>query len=108
MCRVKEGSSRLIGQKFLNVFGLSVRYAAPEVFARLKVQLLDVPFEDETKLDVYSYAITAWQLVTRSLPWEGLNSEEVQRRVTHGERPPLDKPQPGLEAALHDIIKYAY
>ena len=46
-----------------------------------------------------------WEILTREIPWDGVSSEEVQRRVSEGERPVLPDPhQSHIEQVLNDLI----
>ena len=59
----------------------TLRYMAPEV-AQYK------PYNE--KADVYSFAILVWAIVTKQVPFRGLNKEtHFERIVLGGERPPL-------------------
>jgi len=40
---------------------------------------------------VYSYAIIIWELLTRRVPWEGLNREQIEANVRNGIRVRTDK-----------------
>jgi len=56
ICRVLHDQG-VKSQHFLNIFGISVRYAAPEVFARGMLPNAANDAEDEKKADVYSFAV---------------------------------------------------
>ena len=83
-------------------FFLSVpRYAAPEVFSRAQLNSFNnVDFEEETRADVFAFAICLWEILTREIPWENLAAEEIRQKVSQGERPPLPSPTSEREAAL--------
>uniref|UniRef100_A0A7S3QZF2 Protein kinase domain-containing protein n=1 Tax=Dunaliella tertiolecta TaxID=3047 RepID=A0A7S3QZF2_DUNTE len=58
-------------------------YLAPECFNPELGQLTE-------KVDIWSLAIVMWELVTRTVPWEGLNAlEYLQCMVVDGARLPL-------------------
>ena len=58
ICRViQELDQDVKSQKFLNVFGVSIKYAAPEVFSRSFLPNVSNDAEDEKKSDVYSFAV---------------------------------------------------
>lgn len=57
----------VVGQKFKNVFGVSLRYAAPEILLRFSRG--GGTLEDFQMADVYAFAILLWELVHRSPPW---------------------------------------
>lgn len=106
VCRIKESGPRLAGQKFLNLFGLSVRYAAPEVFSRLQLSTtMEIAFDDETKTDVYAYAICLWEVLSRQVPWGTRTREEITQAVTRGQRPPMPATTgDALQAALLKLV----
>lgn len=88
VCHVRESSVSVQGQVFLNIFGLSVRYAPPEVFSRAMLnQRVEVSFDEECKSDVYAYAICIWELLVRQIPWNKMPREDIQTKVMAGERP---------------------
>jgi len=76
-------------QKFLNIQGLSPRYTAPEVFARIRNQAF-LNSEEEFRSDVYSYGSILWEIVSRRKPWEDCQSfQEIDKRVSQGLREAL-------------------
>ena len=56
ICRVIQDQD-VKAQKFLNIFGISTQYAAPEVFSRALLPGATNDAEDEKKSDVYSFAV---------------------------------------------------
>jgi len=48
-------------------------------------------FEGLQKSDVYSFAITLWETLSRMTPWGSLEPEGIQLAVCSGERPSLDE-----------------
>jgi len=65
--------------------GMSPNYAAPET-------LLNKPVSEKT--DVYSFGLIMWELLTYSIPFEGLNAEDLKMQVareTDPLRPPIPK-----------------
>lgn len=38
---------------------------------------------------MYSFSIILWELLTGSIPWEGMQMEEIESRVCAGARPQL-------------------
>jgi len=55
-------------------------YMAPEVLANK---------EYNSRADVYSYAVTLWQMLSRQRPWDNVPVWEFPQRVINGARPPL-------------------
>eukprot|EP00727_Mastigamoeba_balamuthi_P001547 m51a1_g1139 putative protein kinase domain containing protein (2304) ;mRNA; f:244672-254196 len=53
-----------------------------------------------TPADLYSFAVTLWQMQTKQLPWETCLCWEIPKRVSSGERPPLPPKCPADFAAL--------
>ena len=56
ICRVSTDQG-VKSQNFLNIFGISTKYAAPEVFSRSFLPNVSNDAEDEKKADVYSFAV---------------------------------------------------
>jgi len=88
LARVTNSASTLDNLKIQEIGGFSPRYAAPEVLANSALQMSSDP-ETDKKSDVYSYAIIIWELLTRRVPWEGLNREQIEANVRNGIRPPM-------------------
>lgn len=65
----------------------SLRYMAPEVAKRH-------PYNH--KIDVYSFGIILWEMLSGKTPFQGLSDEEEFFKVVveHGFRPPLDRKWP--------------
>jgi len=82
----KEANSQL---KIANAFGLSIPYAAPEVFALLAANSSRVKLEDFQFADVYSFGITLWELMHREEPWKGFDKQAIQIAVMSGNRPQI-------------------
>jgi len=68
-----------------NIFGISYPYASPEMF--LNANNLSV--EEYQKADVYSFAIVAWEILHRIIPWNGLTTELIKQEVLNGKRPEI-------------------
>jgi len=68
-------------------------YMAPEV-------LDQKPYN--CKADVYSFAITLWQMETRERPWSNVPVWDVPKRVIHGKRPQMP---PSLPKDYADVIR---
>ena len=110
-----DTASIIKGWKQWVVAGLSVRYAAPEVFARLRVSqhpkrisqntsinalsaavphsesAVNSTVEEDKIADVYAFAIVLWELLERKVPWAGLSNEEIEFRVRQGDRPRIER-----------------
>jgi serine/threonine protein kinase len=64
----------------------SLRYMAPEVALRKAYN---------EKVDIYSFGIILWQMVTGSLPFKGVSKAEYMAEVVGaGKRPKLSKDMP--------------
>ncbi|KAI3650434.1 hypothetical protein MP228_003915 [Amoeboaphelidium protococcarum] len=79
------------------VDGVSVAYAAPEVLRRVanpqdsSVRDSESSYAEQIKAtDVYSFAMVAYELVTRRLPWpRSMTAKQILKAVIGGERPAL-------------------
>ena len=85
LARVTNSATTLENMKFRDIGGFSPRYAAPEVLANAAL-MISADSEVDKKSDVYSFAIILWELLTRRIPWEGLNKEQIEVCVRSGER----------------------
>jgi serine/threonine protein kinase len=69
---------------------------------------LDEVCEDDFKDDVYAYGIFLYELLTRSLPWEGQKVTQIITKVcTKGlrpEHPKLDDAPPFLAALMRRCV----
>ena len=68
------------------VNGLSPRYAAPEVFARLHLRNASSSVDDDKRSDMYSIGVTFWETLTRRIPWDNSSAEDVEAAVRSGGR----------------------
>lgn len=59
----------------------TVSWTAPELFQDSEVT---------EKIDVYSYAIVLWEIISRAKPWTGKHSMKIINAVVLGERPPIN------------------
>ena len=51
------------------------------------------------------FSFSVWEIATRDIPWEGSSTQEVQRRVSGGERLPLPNAHENrIEQVLNDLI----
>ena len=85
LARVTNSATTLENMKFRDIGGFSPRYAAPEVLAAAAL-MISGDSEVDKKSDVYSFAIVLWELLTRRIPWDGLNKEQIEMCVRSGER----------------------
>ena len=83
-------NSRLVrGLETPRSLGLTVPYAAPELFLRMR-RIRDACTTADTALDVYAYGVSLYEMITRSPPWPNTASPEaICMQVTAGVRPPL-------------------
>ena len=64
-------------------------------------ELLDANSGYDMKVDVYSYAIVLWEILTRNVPYRGLESAQIIARVlTTDLRPPMPEEAPPEIALL--------
>jgi len=77
----------------------SLRYMAPEV-------CLCFPYNE--KVDIYSYGIIMWEVITQAVPFEEIRNytDFVPRVASGGERPPLHLiPENPLLVGMRDIVE---
>ncbi|XP_066998430.2 serine/threonine-protein kinase mos [Anabrus simplex] len=78
----------------------TVCYTAPELFKGEK------PSE---KADVYSFAITMWQILSQCVPYEGLESHSIIYRVVANEyRPDIVQGNSKVEMSSMQLCKYSW
>ena len=78
--------------KVMNQFGVSYRYAAPEVFGWIE-RTASSSLTDFQRADSFSFGITVWELLQRQAPWEETpNFDDVKAKVTSGLRPEITFP----------------
>ena len=64
------GSSRLVrGLSKPGGVGLTVNYAAPELFTRLRT-IQQFASQLDKRIDVYAYGVTLWEMLARREPWK--------------------------------------
>ncbi|KAI3632377.1 hypothetical protein MIR68_009483 [Amoeboaphelidium protococcarum] len=98
------GESDIKGAKFADVQGISIRYAAPEVFKRLYLKGNTVTSaskdqsamsmtnpEEEKMADVYAFAIVIWEMMAKKSCWDRMHSDEIECAVREGQRPEFDQ-----------------
>ena len=73
----------------------TANYMAPELIRRQST---------DQRIDIFSYSVTAYELLTGTLPWEA--TESLQAAMQHINEPPLDvrEQQPDLDEKLAEII----
>jgi serine/threonine protein kinase len=88
---VDENLMRVRMMKKSEIFGASLNYAAPEILLSIDNAPLNIPDPTYGKLvDVYSYAMTVFELFAKQKPWAGLPSVEIKALVTNEQRPQLN------------------
>ena len=90
------GLSRVVAPKNQNMTGNvgTVSWIAPEVFEKQ-------PYD--AKADVYSFGIVMWELYTKQVPFQDLNTFEIPIAVIKGERPTVPKDCPKEYAKLMQL-----
>lgn len=91
-----DGSRKTQVQSFktVDVEGLTLLYAAPEILNRhLNPELLKIRIQDPEMLfksDVFSFAMTIYYMVSRQRPWaEIVNGRQIAQAVVSGQRPEI-------------------
>lgn len=90
------GLSRILAPKHQNMTGNvgTVSWIAPEVFEKQ-------PYD--TKADVYSFGIVMWELYTKQIPFQDLNTFEIPIAVIKGDRPAIPKDCPKEYAKIMQL-----
>lgn len=90
------GLSRIIAPKTKNMTGNvgTVSWIAPEVFEKQ-------PYD--AKADVYSFGVVMWELYTRQIPFQDMNTFEIPTAVIKGDRPAIPKDCPKEYAKLMQL-----
>jgi len=88
VCYLNQTSAK-VQIEVVNSRGLSVPYAAPEVFGILASTQKILPVQEFQYADVYSFGVTLWEILHRELPWNGLNNQSIQDQVRSGNRPKI-------------------
>ncbi|XP_024910864.1 ankyrin repeat and protein kinase domain-containing protein 1 [Cynoglossus semilaevis] len=78
----EEGTSKKTLLEHLTARG-NINYIPPELFT----QSSDAP---GTPLDVYSFAIVMWEILTQQKPYPGCSVTTVILQVSHGKRPSME------------------
>ena len=71
----------------LVVSGFTPNFAAPELFRLTPGGII---LESDKKVDVYAFALTAWELLHRKQVWGDSVEKSTKERVLGGERPAID------------------
>lgn len=94
------GFAHFLGDEYSIVSGLKKPLTAGLTYAYASPELLDVVLnhetlshnnEDEIKIDVYAFAITLYQVLSRKSPWDGLSKYEIYDCISEGQRPEFPK-----------------
>lgn len=70
-------------------FAGTYRYTGPE-----HIENVDGRIKGSFQGDIYSLALTIWEICSRTKPWEQIDLFQMVKRVLNKERPPLDKAFP--------------
>ena len=87
------GISRSESQQMTTKLGTAA-WMAPELF-----QQSDYSFYTNS-VDVYSFAIVFWEIITRQQPYQGTSSFQIPVKVIEGSRPPIPDDCPSEIAEL--------
>ncbi|XP_019182498.1 PREDICTED: serine/threonine-protein kinase Nek1-like [Ipomoea nil] len=69
----------------------SFRWMAPEVYSREQHGITRLTTRYNHKVDVYSFAIVLWELLTNKTPFQGKDNNAIAQAVINNERPSLDE-----------------
>ena len=83
-----QTGSAVINLSVTQAKGISAPYAAPEMLTQIASNAI-TEFDDCKASDVYSFAITLWEILHRKIPWEGLTRDEIRQKVVANSRPTI-------------------
>ncbi|KCV68127.1 TKL protein kinase [Fonticula alba] len=93
---------------------MTARYAAPEVLVAFRRRR---PLEPShlSAADIFSAAVLLWESLSRAIPWEACNFEQISAAVQAGDRPdvstavaPLGAQAPNLGQMAADLLARAW
>ncbi|KAJ4891050.1 Protein kinase superfamily protein [Raphanus sativus] len=83
------GLAREETKGFMTCEAGTYRWMAPEIFSHEALQVGEKKLYDH-KVDVYSFAIVFWELLTNKIPFKGKNNIFVAYAASKNQRPSLD------------------
>jgi serine/threonine protein kinase len=98
------------GVKKPTAIGITARYAAPELFAKVNASnsmISKAPIEIEKKIDVYAYAMTLFFVYAREAPWKDLSIDEIEMLVIADMRPDIPS-EINIPKKIEDLIKFCW
>jgi serine/threonine protein kinase len=108
------------GVKKPSAIGITARFAAPELFAKVNMVNLASSLnmvnlasslnaeEIEKKIDVYAYAMTLFYVYTREAPWKDLSIDVIERLAIAGERPEIPSTKFDIPKKIEGLIKVCW
>ena len=106
LARAVGNSIVVAGLTMPNAEGLTIRYSPPEVFKRMALKsLLKYQLSDrDQSIDVYAFAVSMYEVVTRKGFMKGLTGNDLMRQVNSGKRMEFyqDPAIPGLNTAINE------
>ncbi|CAH8336548.1 unnamed protein product [Eruca vesicaria subsp. sativa] len=93
------GLAREETKGFMTCEAGTYRWMAPEIFSHEALQVGEKKLYDH-KVDVYSFAIVFWELLTNRIPFKGKNNICVAYAASKNQRPSLDNLPPGVGCLL--------
>ena len=96
------------GVKKPTAIGITARYAAPELFAKVNASNSKAAVDVEKKIDVYAYAMTLFYVYVREAPWKDLTLNEIERLAIAGERPEIPSTKFDMPKKIEDLIKFCW
>ncbi|KAJ0239041.1 Protein kinase ATN1-like protein [Hirschfeldia incana] len=93
------GVAREETKGFMTCEAGTYRWMAPEIFSHEALQVGEKKLYDH-KVDVYSFAIVFWELLTNKIPFKGKNNIFVAYAASKNQRPSLDNLPAGVGSLL--------
>eukprot|EP00158_Paraphelidium_tribonemae_P007534 Partr_v1_DN28282_c0_g1_i1_m76466 putative protein kinase kinase kinase len=77
--------------KTVDLRGMSLQYAAPEVIHRLKNKSSKATDDEMMAGDIYAFGMSLYQMVTQHVPWPRMHYDQVVEAIEDGRQPNLEQ-----------------
>ena len=103
---VGEERKIVSGIQIPNSIGITIRYTAPEVFARLRLPRKGgrVNTEIDKKIDVFAYGMSMFEVLLGDTFWPNMDLGEIENMIESGARPNIMSIPPEKQDSLKILI----